>query len=168
MRHWQRSPRTLGRSGFSLAEVVLVTVIVGILGAIALPRYSAYAAQQQLEGAARRVVADLAYAQRNARQASASRTVVFDVPRQLYSLTGVNDLDHKSNAYVVRLSDEPYRVQIVSASFGGDAQLIYDGYGTPDSAGTLILAVGTLRKTISIDTGAGKAIKGITQELSIQ
>ena len=151
------------RRGFSIVEVVCVVVILAILGAMGLPRYAAFTANQQLEGVARRITADLAYAQRNARQSSASRTVVFDTVNHKYTLNGVMDPDHKSKAYAVRLGDEPYRARIVSASFGGDAQLVYDGFGTPDSGGTLIIAVGSTQKSITVDAGGGKPKKGPTE-----
>jgi len=151
------------RGGFSLVEATLVLVILAILSAIAAPRYASFTANQQLEAVARRVVADLALAQRNARQSSASRTVTFDVVQQLYTLNGITDPDHPLQTYAVRLGEEPYRARLVSASFGGDAAIVYDGFGTPDSGGTLVVAVGSRKKTITFDAGGGKPTKSPTQ-----
>ena len=64
--------------GFSLAELVCVVVIIGILAAIAAPRFSNSLALQRVEAAARRVVVDLALVRRQAKSSNASQTVRFD------------------------------------------------------------------------------------------
>ncbi len=161
-----RKPR--GSRAFSLIEIVAVVVIMGILSSIALPRYSAFIAQQQLEGAERRLVADLALAQRRARQSSASQSVVFNVGQSKYQLPGMAHPDHPGQAFEVRLGDEPYRAMVVSASFGGDATLIYDGYGNADTAGTVVIAVGSRQKTIDIDLATGKPRKLGQVQLEIE
>lgn len=154
--------------GFTLVEAILVMFIIGVLSSIAFPRYAEFVSNQQLEAAARKVMGDLAYVQREARQSSSSRTITFDVAQSQYTLSGVAHPDHPSQTYVVRLDDEPFRTRIVSASFGGDANLTYNGYGTPDSSGSLVIAVGSRQTTISVDTGMGKSKKGVTEVLSLE
>ncbi len=141
----------------------MVMVIIGVLSSIAFPRYAEFVSNQRLEAASRKVMADLTYAQRLARQSSASRMIKFSVAESQYTLDGVADPDHPSQTYVVRLSDEPFQARIVSASFGGDANLSYNGYGTPDSSGTLVIAVGSRQTTISVDLGIGKTKKVLTE-----
>jgi hypothetical protein len=51
------------------------------------------------------------------------------------------------------LQQDPYRAVITTAAFGGDATLIFDGYGTPDSSGIVIVTVGKYRQTIKVDGG---------------
>ncbi len=153
------------RRGFTLAELLLVMVILGMLTAIAAPRYSGFIARRHVEAAARRVAADLSLAQRRARSSSASQAVNFNVPGDFYELPGVSDPDHKSLAYKVSLGDEPYRATIVSADFGGTADVTFDGYGVPDSGGWVTLGVGTYRKTVTVDPDrpAKPAIGALTQ-----
>ncbi len=50
-----------GSAGFTLHEVVMVVVILGIAAAIAAPRMEALAAVVRTRGAANRLAADLAY-----------------------------------------------------------------------------------------------------------
>lgn len=50
-----------GNAGFSLPEMILVVVIMGVLLAIAMPRMAPFAAVVRTRGAANRVAADLAY-----------------------------------------------------------------------------------------------------------
>ncbi|MEK7731058.1 MAG: GspH/FimT family pseudopilin [Planctomycetota bacterium] len=147
------------RCGFTIVEAVMVMVILAIFGMIAVPRYAGFVANQQLEGAARRLTADLSLAQRQARRSSASQTVTFDVAQSRYSLVGMNHPDHPDQPFEIRVGDEPYRARIVSASFGVDTQLVYDGFGTPDSGGQVVIAVGAYQQTISVDTGTGRPSK---------
>ena len=139
------------RSAFTLAEMLLVMVILGMLTAIAAPRYSGFVARRRVEAAARRVAADLSLAQRRARISSASQAVNFDVSGDFYELPGVSDPDHQSLAYKVSLGDEPYLAIIVSANFGGTTDVTFDGYGVPDSGGSVTVGVGTYRTTITVD-----------------
>ncbi len=144
---------------FSLVEAVLVVVIVGIFSSIALPRYAGFVAREQVQAAAQRIVTDLSLAQRQARLSSASQQVVFDLVAGSYTLINLPDPDRKEETYKVTLSQEPYRVNIVSANFGGDGTLIYDGFGTPDSGGTIVIGVGKYTQTITVNVGTGQVVK---------
>ena len=134
----------------------MVMVILTMFGMIAVPRYAAFTATEQIEGAARRITADLSLAQRQARRSSASQTVSFNVAQSRYSLVGMTHPDHPGQPFEIRVGDEPYRARIVSASFGGDATLVYDGFGKPDSGGQVVITVGVYQKTIQVDAGTGQ------------
>ena len=131
--------------------------VIGVLASIALPRYAGFVAREQVQSAARRIVTDLSLAQRQARVTSASQKVDFDVAAETYTLATLWDADRHTRTYTASLKDEPYRADIVSASLGGDATLVYDGYGAPDSNGIIVIAVGKYRQTITVDDGTGRA-----------
>lgn len=145
------------QSASTVLELVFVLAIVAILASMALPRFSGAAVRQRADAAARRVAADLALARKHARQSSTSQTVVFDVAADSYQLAGMSHPDHPANEYVVRLGEEPYRAAIVSANFAGQKQVIFDGYGMPDSGGTVVIQVGTEQRAITLDVDAGEA-----------
>ena len=153
------------RRAFSLVEAVFVVAIIGVLSSIALPHYAGFVAREQIHAAARRIESDLALAQRQARLSSASQQIVFNVVAGTYTLVDLPDPDRHGQTYQVSLTKEPYGANIVSANFGGDATLIYDGFGTPDSSGSVVIGVGKYRQTITVNAGTGKAIK--SQELLI-
>jgi len=140
--------------------------ILSILGAIALPRWSAFMANRQADGAARRITADLSLAQRTARTTSASRTVHFDLVGNKYQLIGINDPSHPNLNYFTDLTESPYHATIVSADFGGDADLVFDGFGTPDTTGSVVIQVGYQRRTISIGNGVSITKKPFVAEIS--
>lgn len=146
-----------GGVGFSLLELVLVIAIIATLAAIAVPRYGGAVARYRIEAAARRIVEDLALARATARSKSTSVTVTFDVAMNQYQISGVSALNDPSSDAELNLSDPPYRAQLVSAIFGGDNAVIFDGFGIPDSGGTIVIAGGAVTKTILLDVDSGTA-----------
>lgn len=147
-------PRVLRRA-FSLVELVLVLAILVVGAAIAAPRYGESIARYRVEGAARRIAADIALAQASARAASASRTINFSVDKNEYTITGVRALDGGAADYSVLLTDPPYQAYLSAAAFGDDAALTFDGFGVPDSAGSITVFVGRLARTVSVEAGTG-------------
>ncbi len=145
------------RRAFSLAEFVSVAVIIGILAAIAAPRFSNSLALQRVEAAARRIVVDLALAQRHARSASTDQTVRFEPASHEYCLAGMPHPNHPGWEYSVSLAKEPYGTVLVSADFGGDTEIVYDIYGRPDSGGAANIRVGVHDRTITVDAETGLA-----------
>jgi type II secretory pathway pseudopilin PulG len=138
---------------FTLVEMVLVTVLIGLLAGIAVPKYANFIAEQRVEAAARRVAVDMALAQREAKFASAPRTVQFDVAAGSYRLVGMADPDHPNEEYVVELDDEPYAATIASASFGGQPSVTFDAYGSPQQTGSVVVRVGSRERTVAVSTG---------------
>lgn len=134
-------------------EAVFVVTIIGILSAIALPRFAGFTATQQTEAASRRVLSDLMFAQRQARLTSSPQQVVFEAGKSTYQLPNMKDPDDKNKTYSIDLQDDPYRAVITTALFGGDGTVIFDGYGTPDTSGIVIVTVGKYRQTVRVDGG---------------
>ena len=143
--------------GFSLLELLLVLTIIATLTAMAIPRYQTSLARYRADLAARRIVADLTQARTSAKATSASRTVAFSVAANSYQIPQLSSLNDNAGGYSVTLSERPYGVGLESAMFGDDGQIIFNGWGLPDSGGTVTLSIGTERRTVVVDGETGRA-----------
>jgi len=138
------------RSGFTLIELTIVVLIVGILASVAAPRYLETLANYRADATVKRIVADLQLAKRRAQQTSSSQTIAFYVNDNRYEITGMSDLDRSTKVYEHRLGEGVSKATLVSASFGGSSTLVFDIYGQPSSAGTIVFKTGGGDQTIVI------------------
>jgi prepilin-type N-terminal cleavage/methylation domain-containing protein len=145
------------QAGFTMVEVVIVVLIVSILVAAAAPRLADSLYYYRAEAAAERIRADLELARKHAVTSSANQQVAFSTAADHYTLVNVPDPDHASLQYEVRLSHAPYRASLSSVDFGGDEMVQFDGYGVPDSGGTVVIQAGAYQKTVTLDPDSGRA-----------
>ena len=157
--HGIGSPKIKKHRAFSYVEVLVVVMILAIMAAVAVPKYADSLVRMRLDAAARRIVSDFAAAQARARVTSSRQTITFTVPPagSSYQIVGMSDPDRTGLTYTVNLADTSYQATLVSVNLGGDATLVYDGYGNPDSSGTIVVQSGSYTKTITIDPNTGAA-----------
>jgi len=160
--HMRRSHRTVigSAQAFTIAELVLVIVIIGVLAGIAGPRYAGAVTRYRLDSAAKRIAADIALARADARSGSMPQAVIFTPASNNYQLPGVTTLDRRSTNYVVNLASDPYLVTLTSAAFGpvGGPMITtvtFDIYGVPDNGGSVVITSGGINKTITLDPNSG-------------
>jgi prepilin-type N-terminal cleavage/methylation domain-containing protein len=147
---------TAAGTGFTLLELVLVVAMIAVAAAVAIPRYGRAAGRYRADLAARRVAADLRQAQLHAKTSSASCTVAFATATSTYQILNAPSLDGVGGTYTVDLRVPPYQAKIVSASFGGPAQVTFSGWGLPGNAGSAVIAVGSEQRTIAVDGQTGQ------------
>ncbi len=140
-----------------MAELAVVLVITAIISAMVIPRYGSSLSLRRVEGAARRIVADLGLAQRHAKATNGSVTVRFVPNSARYRLEGVTDIDTGAANYDVYLAEEPYGIGMTFADFGGSDFVIFDVFGVPNSGGSVIIKSGNHARTITLDADTGKA-----------
>lgn len=152
-------------TSFTLLEVLIVLAIVSVLATIAVPRFTTSMNKCRADAAAQRIAADVDLARRAARASSASRRIEFNVAGDEYWIVGEADLDRSRQNYNVKLRNDPFCADLVSANLGGDATIVFDGFGEADSGGAVIISVGAEARTIQIGAGARVSIaKGIFAE----
>lgn len=141
-------------TAFTLVEMLLVLVLIGMVSSLVVPRYANVIAQQQVDATARRIIMDLERARTDARFSSTAREVNFFPVDNYYVIPNTPDPDHPmTTEYRVDVDQEPYLANLVSAQFGGDANVLFDGYGEPDSGGTVVVQVGKYLRTITFNGG---------------
>ena len=145
MRCGKKEPIKRAANGFSLIELVLVMFIIGIVAAIALPRFAQANARQQLEAAANRVVNDLERARHEARASSNAVAISFSTSDNSYSYASA-----VGTTFEMQLDESPYQVELSKALFNGSSNVAFNGYGMPSSNGPVTLKsnAGTVKVTL--------------------
>ncbi|WP_197530305.1 pilus assembly FimT family protein [Bythopirellula polymerisocia] len=140
------------RSAFSLVELTIVVLVVGIVTAIAAPKFDNALKLARVRSAAKWIKSDLSFAQRHASRTSSNQTVNFDTSTHSYALTGVSDINRRGQSYVIYLNDSKFNAQLVSADFGGSSSVTFNIHGQPDNAGTVVVRSGNTTKTIVMNS----------------
>jgi MSHA pilin protein MshC len=144
----QKMARIIGRSsaGFTLIELVMVIVIVGILAAVAIPRFQAFNTIK-LNSAVKKIVSDIRYTQSMAVSSHDMYGMTFDTAAERYEVRRIRDNSFAKDPFsrqdfVVNFITDPlYRgMDISSANFGGLNQLRFDWNATPLNSNNVSLA----------------------------
>jgi len=143
------------KSGFSLVELLLVLSIMGVMAAIAAPRFGSATSRYRVELAARRVQQDLMWARELAQSKGSPQSVTFTALSGSYTLPGVADPDRKVVSYAVDLTQAPYQIAMGSADFGNSPTITFSIHGVPSCAGTVVLELGKIVRTVTVHAGSG-------------
>lgn len=136
------------RCGFTLVELVLVLIIVGVIGAIAMPRFAQASARQQLDAAANRVASDLEKARATARQTSNYAVITFEPNQDRYTFSSGS-----VQGSTVELDESPYQVKVKKAEFGDGTSVTFNGFGVPSDSGSVTLESSAGLAVVSLDAG---------------
>jgi prepilin-type N-terminal cleavage/methylation domain-containing protein len=147
---------SFAKLGFTLAELAVVLLIMGVFTAVSVPKFLDSLLYHRVESAARRVKTDLELARQTARQKSTSVSVTFT--GSTYTLGGgIKGLDNPGAVYTVNLAADPFSLDGVVANFSSTQMVTFDGYGNPTSAGTVALSCKNQTCTVTLNGASGEA-----------
>lgn len=135
-------PSSVARHGFTLVEILVVLVILGIAAAMVVPRLSGMGDLQAIS-AARIVLADVEYAQDEAIVTQKPIKVKFATASSSYQLTDGEDVMLKhpltKRAFEMKFPGTGgyEKVRILSANFSGSSTVEFDSLGAPDNGGAV-------------------------------
>ena len=162
MRYVPRTSRS--RLAYTLVEVLIVVTIIGIAGAVVVPRMLA-AGTLGVQAAARMIIADILYAQNDAVAQQKPRQVIFTPDADKYRLADaegttlhVNWRGGSSENYVVDFQkDSRFQgVDLISADFDGETSLTFDDMGAPSSGGTIEIQFDKTKYRITVAAFTGR------------
>ena len=139
------------RNGFSLIELTIVLLIMGILASATAPRYLEALARYRVDATAKLLAADLQLARSEAKRTSTAQSLEVYVVDNRYVLAGIADMTRAGQAYEVRRNGSDYGSQIASADFGGTSTITFDIYGVPDNGGSIVVVSGSEQRIVAVD-----------------
>lgn len=157
----KRPPR---KSGLTLVDMVISVMIMGILAAVATPRFANAMTEYRIQAAAQRIAADIRYARQQAIAKSSDTSIQFMTLPNYYEISGVANPDRRNGNYIVNQSDIDSDISSLVANFDGTALLTFNHHGVPQtgspltnlSAGTITITMGNLQRTITVAPTTGR------------
>jgi prepilin-type N-terminal cleavage/methylation domain-containing protein len=139
-------------AGFSLLELIIVMLILGIVSAIAIPKYSASLDRYRTQVALQRFAQDIELCRRHARFTSQNVTLTVSYAKNSYSLSPLDSPLQPGKPYAVFVGDNSVRTLLCPVIQGivtngtqssqTDLIIVFDRYGTPNQAADIGILCG--------------------------
>ena len=146
--------------GFSFTELIVMIVMIGIFGAMAMTRTNTGLTTIQVQIAIDQITTDIDYSKSMAFARHDTITLVFSTTLEQYTIyngpdgsrSAITDFPNSTNGIISFDQSDFIEVNITSANFGGSSELQFLPLGDPKSGGSIVLN----SKTISVEPVTGK------------
>ena len=146
--------------GFSLTELIVMIVLIGIFGAMAMTRTNTGLTTIQVQIAIDQITTDIDYSKSMAFARHDTITLVFSTTLEQYTIyngpdgsrSAITDFPNSANGVISFDQSDFIEVDITSANFNGSSELQFLPLGDPKSGGSIVLN----SKTISVAPVTGK------------
>ena len=144
-------------AGFSMIELIIVVVLIGIFTAMALTRTDTGLTTIREQIAIDQITNDIDLARSMAFARNEAITIIFDKNQESYGVYNglgiIKDFPNSNNDGIISLDNSYLRnLDIKEVNFGGSANLQFQPLGDPVSGGTIELNT----KTITVESITGK------------
>ena len=144
-------------SGFSMIELIIVVMLIGIFTAMALTRTDTGLTTIREQIAIDQITNDIDLARSMAFARNEAITIIFDKNQESYGVYNalgiIKDFPNSNSDGIISLDNSYLRnLDIKEVSFGGSANLQFQPLGDPVSGGTIELNT----KTITVEPITGK------------
>ena len=178
-----------GKGGFTLVELLMVVIILGIVAMAGMPTLVSGLEGFKLSAAVTEIVTAIEYAQLTAMTAGGRTRITLDASANtikvekskpgsslLGSETELDEADvegesyvnmgnpiNKGKDYLISLASEDRLsgVDIATSVFGAGNFIIFDALGAPSNGGAVTLSLGSRQATVSVDSLTGKVTSNI-------
>jgi prepilin-type N-terminal cleavage/methylation domain-containing protein len=140
--------KTLNSDGMTLIEIILVTVIVGILAATLIPRFDfATSSRASVDGAAYMIASDIRYTQEFAMANRVSKSIIFVNGSSTYTFSPTSTG-----------MDPSGQLQSLGATISTTVTFTFNSLGEPTTGGgnTVTVSGGGQSRTITVVNYTGK------------
>jgi Tfp pilus assembly protein FimT len=140
--------------GFSLTELIVMIVLIGIFGAMAMTRTNTGLTTIQVQIAIDQITTDIDYSKSMAFARHDTITLVFSTTLEQYTIyngpdgsrSAITDFPNSTNGIISFDQSDFIEVNITSANFNGSSELQFLPLGDAKSGGSIVLN----SKTISV------------------
>ena len=153
------------RRGFTLAELVIVVVIIATIAAIAVPRFASANATFRADGAARQLAAAIEDAALQARARSSTVRVRLSVAGNNFNSAVRSPLTYLA---IYNTTDDPFNASVERVeSADGTRNLDINGFGEFSTGWIAELKAGTRTRCVWADPTTGTINTGSTEEAAV-
>jgi len=146
--------------GFSLTELIVMIVLIGIFAAMAMTRTSTGMTSIQVQIAIDQITSDIDYSKSMAFARHDTITLVYSTNLEQYTIytgpdgsrSAITDFPNSINGVISFNQSDFVEIDITSANFGGLEELQFFPLGDPKSGGSIVLN----SKTISVAPVTGQ------------
>tara|TARA_R110000737_G_scaffold2923_10_gene9259 strand:- start:17926 stop:18471 length:546 start_codon:yes stop_codon:yes gene_type:complete len=137
--------------GFSMIELVIVVAVMGIIAAIAVPKFADAASGRKIQAAKKQLLADIKATKLRARATSKQHTLKFFLNENMYVIVEGNEIDKNAIIIARDFDEDPYNLGIQRTSLGGDEVLVITPFGDLTPPTTVRLQLGSHTHDVILD-----------------